>query len=63
MTHSLMGASILMLGARAAMLTSNLTWSFPLAVQPWAMKSAPSFFATSTNSLAMSGRAIAVDRG
>ena len=45
MCHSLKGAIIFNSGARAITVTSNLTWSLPLPVQPCATESAFSFFA------------------
>ena len=62
-THSRMGAMIFMSGSWETIPTSNLTWSLPLAVHPWAMYFAPSALATSTSFLAMRGLAIAVLRG
>ena len=61
--HSRMGAMIFMLGSWETIPTSNLTWSFPLAVHPWAMNLAPSALATSTSFLAIRGLAMAVLRG
>ncbi len=61
--HSRAGAKILILGFSALIDTSNRTRSFPLPVQPWAIASAPYFSAASTNSLAINGRARAVESG
>ncbi len=54
-SHSLRGAIIFSPGASAIAVTSNLTWSFPLPVQPWAMAAAFSFLATSTRPFAIIG--------
>ena len=52
-----------MSGLSAAIDTSNLTWSLPLPVHPWATASAPYSSAASTKILAMRGRARAVVNG
>lgn len=46
---------ILRLGLSALTVTSNLTWSFPLPVHPWATAWASSISATSTIFFAISG--------
>ena len=49
-------------GFRLLIPTSNLTWSLPFPVHPWAIASAPSLFAASTSFLTISGLASAVAR-
>src|ERR1700693_4290230 len=63
MPHSRTGATTSRSGARAAVVTSNRTWSLPLPVQPCAMAVAPSRRATSTIIAAISGRPSAVASG
>jgi len=53
--HSLKGAIILSSGARYLKLNSNLTWSFPFPVQPWATASALSFLTIFTILSAING--------
>jgi len=63
MPHILAGAMIFRSGASALTVTSNLTWSLPLDVEPCATASAPTRRATSTTFSAISGLAKAVPRG
>ncbi len=53
--HSLTGAMILRPGFSALKVRSNLTWSFPFPVHPWATAWASSISATSTTFFAMRG--------
>ena len=46
-----------MSGTKCLSVSSNLTWSLPLPVQPWQMASAPSAMAISARRLAMTGLA------
>ncbi len=43
--------------------TSKRTWSLPLPVQPWAMVSAPNWWAARTRCLVISGREMAETSG
>src|ERR1700730_17531404 len=63
MPHSRTGATTVSSGARAAVATSNRTWSLPLPVHPWAIAVAPSRRATSTIIAAIRGRPSAVASG
>ena len=56
-SHSRHGAMIFVFGESALIVNSKRTWSFPLPVAPWAMASAPSCAAISTNFLAINGLA------